>query len=423
MGIRIRRRLFWMKIAFVSKTNGCVGGASFFAENLGGWLLAAGHGVTQFCVAPREQLQPYQRQFTVAGLANRVVRHANWRLRQWGMVEPFPWEYWFGLHDQLDQFDLIHFHDLYMAISPRTLERVARKKPVFFTAHDCSAFTGGCLYPMDCRRYREKCGACPQRAEIGAFDCTRSNLKRNRRLARSSAVHYVFPSKWIRDEAAHSLSYGGTATHIPNGFDNRAYAFQERGQARTILGLACDRKIVVVCSAALEDQRKGVALALKALAVNRDLKPFILVVGKATQALEQKLSGMDYLLAGFVTDRAKLGLFYAAADLLLFPSLGDNLPITIQESLAAATPVLAFAVGGVPELVQPGQTGWLVPVGNQEALNQKLREVLLSDDSATFGERGRALMHAEFSVDQCVHRHLGLYRTVLEAASFSQGKE
>lgn len=178
---------------------------------------------------------------------------------------------------------------------------------------------------------------------------------------------------------------------------------------------------MAVSAAALTDHRKGVVFALKALTANQELNPFVVVIGQASPTLAQQLSGMDLFMAGFVTDRAQLGLLYAAADLLLFPSLGDNLPITIQESMAAATPVLAFAVGGVPELVRPGQTGWLVPSGNQEALNDRLRMVLQSEDTAACGERARAMIHEEFSVAQCVNQHLALYRNILEVAPSSRG--
>ena len=126
---------------------------------------------------------------------------------------------------------------------------------------------------------------------------------------------------------------------------------------------------------------------------------------------------MNYLLTGFVTDRTRLGLLHAAADLLLFPSLADNLPITIQEAMAAGTPVLAFAAGGVPELVRPGRTGWLVAAGDQAALNRQLREILQADETWNFGERARTMIQDEFSVAGCVNQHVTLYRAALDSAA------
>jgi glycosyltransferase involved in cell wall biosynthesis len=402
-----------MRIALVSKTNGCFGGASFFAENLAGWLADAGHDVAQFCVEPRRELRPWQRPLPVAGLASRLVRHANWRARRWGMVEPLPWEYWFGLRDQIDQFELVHFHDLYMAISPRTLKAVARRKPVVFTVHDTSAFTGGCLNPLGCERFQRECGACPQKSELGRLDFSRSNLRLARKSVRTSGLNLVFPSRWIQGQAGRSLQWTGRAEHIPNGFDSGKYQFCARQEAREALGLPQNRKIVSISSAALENKLKGFGFALEAVMANRDLNPLAVLIGHSPSAVEKLLEGVSCHVTGFVEDRERMGLFLAAADLLLYPSLGDNLPVTIQEAMAAGTPVLAFDVGGVPELVQPGKTGWLAPAGDQETLNRTLREILQSDETSHFGERARALIHDDFSAARCLDRHTNFYREIL----------
>jgi len=405
-----------MKVALVSKTNGSFGGASFFAENLGKWLGEAGHEVSQFCVEPRRELRPYQKPLRASGLAARFVRHANWRARQLGMVEPFPWEYWFGLRKTMTKFDLVHFHDLYMAISPRTLQSIARHKPVVLTLHDTSAFTGGCINPQGCRQFELQCGNCPQKFALGKFDFTRSNLRQVRRLAHSSNVNFVSPSRWIRTEAGRSLRWKGRAEHIPNGFDQRAYRFQSRAKARELLGLPAGKRIVAIASAALENKLKGIRFALDAIVANRDLDPLTILIGQSSPAVESILKGTAFQTTGFVEDRYELGLHFAAADVLLYPSLGDNLPVTIQEAMAAGTPVLAFSVGGVPELVRPGETGWLVPAGDQAALNRQLREILQAENIGVLGEQARNVIAEEFSVNRCVERHVRLYREILRPA-------
>ncbi len=410
-----------MRIALVSKTNGCFGGASFFAENLAGWFVDAGHDVVQYCVEPRRELRPWQKSLPVAGLTSRLVRHVNWRARRWGMVEPLPWEYWFGLRDQINQFDLVHFHDLYMAISPRTLRAVARRKPVVFTVHDTSAFTGGCLNPLGCERFQRECGACPQKPELGRLDFSRSNLRLARKSVRTSGLNLIFPSRWIQGQAGRSLQWTGRAEHIPNGFDPGCYQYRPRREARESLGLPQDRKIVAISSAALENKLKGLRFALEAITANRDLSPLVVLIGHSHSGVEKLLDGVSCQVTGFLEDRAQMGLFLAAADLLLYPSLGDNLPVTIQEAMAAGTPVLAFDVGGVPELVQPGKTGWLAPARDQEALNRKLRKILQSDETAEFGERARILIHKDFSAACCLERHTNLYRRILGVAPARNG--
>ncbi|MDB6022891.1 MAG: glycosyl transferase, group 1 family [Pedosphaera sp.] len=409
-----------MRIALVSKTNGCVGGASYFAENLGAWLLEAGHEVVHYCVEPKRNLRSFQRTISCKSLASRAVRHFNWRARRLGLVEPFPWEYWFGLKQRLDGFDLVHFHDLHMSISPRTLGSVAAHKPVVITVHDTTAFTGGCLYPMGCRRFEENCGQCPQAADIGWVDFTRHNLKQMRRLA-NEGVNYVFPSKWIQSEARRSLKLAAPASHqIPNGFDARAYRFKSRQEARRLLGIRPGQKVVAFSAASLENKFKGTQFALAALGSVQELAPLAIVIGHASDGIKTKLAGMDFRLTGFIDDREQLGLCYAAADVVIYPSLADNLPITIQEAMAAATPVLAFSVGGVPELVRHNQTGWLVPVSDQDALNRALRRALESEDTETVGLQARRFVADEFAPEQCVNRHVEMYQAALNPGILAQ---
>jgi glycosyltransferase involved in cell wall biosynthesis len=405
----------FLKIALVSKNNGCFGGASFFAECLGAWLNERGMKAVHFCLEPRQKLQSYQRSLKARSLLQRVARHLNWWLRRLGKLEPFSWEIRAGLGRQLEMFDVVHFHDLYMAVSTRTLELAGRRKPVVFTVHDCSSFTGGCLYPMSCDRFRHVCGGCPQRAQIGRFDFTRANLRRMRRLASSTTVNYVFPSRWIQVQAESALRICGSSFHVPNGFDPRAYAYPVRSAARKALGFEPNVKVVVLSASTLDDERKGIRFAIDSLKANRSMRPAIILIGHSSPALERELKGFDCLRAGFVVERARLGLLYAAADLLIFPSLADNLPITIQEAMAAGIPVLAFNVGGVPELVTDCKTGWLVPGGNQAALNRALGMALGSNDAVAMGEQARKFVAEECSVGDCVNRHLEVYNRSVES--------
>jgi glycosyltransferase involved in cell wall biosynthesis len=80
-----------------------------------------------------------------------------------------------------------------------------------------------------------------------------------------------------------------------------------------------------------------------------------------------------------------------AARALVLPSFSENMPVVIMEAMALARPVISTYVAGIPELVQPGKTGWLVPASDEIALAQAMREVLVAPVSelAAMGAAGR----------------------------------
>jgi colanic acid/amylovoran biosynthesis glycosyltransferase len=83
-----------------------------------------------------------------------------------------------------------------------------------------------------------------------------------------------------------------------------------------------------------------------------------------------------------------------AARALVLPSFAENMPVVIMEAMALGRPVISTYVAGIPELIQPGKTGWLVPAGDEAALADAMREALeiAPDRLATMGEAGRRHM-------------------------------
>lgn len=403
-----------LSIALVSRSNAAGGGASRIAEELGEWFRSGGSQVVHYCASPVGQLKPFQKPLYPPGLSGKLARTGNRLTRLFGLKELIPFEFYLTLKRALGGFDVVHFHDLNLALSPLTMPLCSRENAVVLTAHDCSCFTGGCLYPLRCNRYLAGCGECPQLSSIGArLDFTKINLGINRWLARQRGVQYVFPSQWLRETASRSLQFAKTAVVIPNGFSSARYDLRSKSDARRKLGIRDEQKVVLVAAHYLADPRKGVALALSAIHAIADLAPLVIFVGIPPDDLEVRLPGIRFWMTGFVRDRCKLGLLFAAADVFLFTSLEDNLPIMVQEALAAGTPVVGFAAGGVPEMVDHERTGWLCPPGDQIALTRNLRNALTRDDLAEFGRTAQETMSQRFNVDLFGQRHLELYQEAL----------
>lgn len=348
-------------------------------------------------------------------MSSKIRRHIDWRLERLGLTRRLTWET--GSLDSLgaSSCDVLHFHDVFECTSPRLLHQLSRNRPVLLTVHDCSPFTGGCLYPLDCRRFEKSCGRCPQRERIGRFDFTRANIELRRREVRSGSVHFIFPSRWIQSEAEKALPIQGRSHWIPNGFDPGPYGFPARREARERLGLSPEAKIVLMGAHSLGNPYKGATFAFNALRSVADLNPVALILGHPGPDVDNALKDMRVEAPGFVSEKAVLASYYAAADLLLFPSLADNLPIMVQESMAAGTPVLAFHTGGIPEMIEHERTGWLVERGNQEALNAVLRRIVSEGVPREMGFAAKAAVEQRFAMTDFVDRHIDLYRAVSEA--------
>ncbi|WP_017317163.1 glycosyltransferase [Mastigocladopsis repens] len=403
-----------MKIAIVSKSDRIAGGASRVAEELANWLSDAGYSTDHFVALNYKEPLSFQRNLYGEGRRKRICEKIHEKTNEYGFSELLPVEYWLNLSRVLDKYDIVHFHDLYTAISPVTLALTSRRKPTFFTVHDCSAFTGGCLYPMDCEKFTSHCHKCPQlppgKKKAHIPDHTREVQAIKRWVAGQFNVRYIFPSQWMAQQAQQALKFKIPPIVIPNGLDLKAFPLKKKLDVKISLGIPENRKVVVISAHWLNDIRKGVQYAITALQSVRDLSPFVLAVGHCNDELKQALEGLEFREMGYISDPNFLAQVYSAADVMLFCTLADNLPLTVMEAMAASTPVIGFSTGGVPEMIQTGRNGILVDPTNQQALNQALRQALLSTDLESMGQQARRDIEKNFSRDAFIEKHLQLYQ-------------
>jgi len=124
-------------------------------------------------------------------------------------------------------------------------------------------------------------------------------------------------------------------------------------------------------------------------------------------------------LSGAVTFlgwRADIRAVMSGWDVFGLPSREEAFPIAALEAMALGLPVVASAVGGVPELVLDGQTGWLVPPGDPDALAQRLGALLLDPElRRAMGAAGRDHVRWHFSVEQMVNAIAQIYDRVLQS--------
>ena len=172
-------------------------------------------------------------------------------------------------------------------------------------------------------------------------------------------LNAITPSAWIRKLAlSSSLFTKANITHIRNCLDSRIFNGQAREQMRGELGLPPTSKAVLFSSS--HQPRKGAFIIPDVIRNLRKAAPAIdwrfLFMGGAPPALE---SDCDFTQLPPTTNEARVASYYAASDVYALPSLEDNLPNTISESLSCGTPVAAFPTGGIVEMISSGCSGYL----------------------------------------------------------------
>ena len=403
-----------MKIAVISKSGRNAGGASRVAEDLANWLNNIGHIADHFVAFSNEKATSFQQSLYGNSFSFKLCTNIHNITNRLGFRELLPAEYWFSLNHIIEDYDIIHFHDLFTAISPITIALVARRRPTFFTVHDCSAFTGGCLYPMECEKFISHCHQCPQLGQNTwkerIRDRTREIQSIKRYITKRYNIRYIFPSNWIAQQASLALEFKVPPVVIPNGIDLMPFVFKDKSEAKECLGISRKRQVVLLSALSLDDGRKGAIYAVKALQSVVDFNPIVITVGKPNEDLRRSLQGLEVIEMGFISDSNLMAKVCSASDIMLFCSLADNLPLTVLEAMAASSVIVGFSTGGVPDMIKSGHNGVLVEPKNQEALNQALRQTMVSDSLEKMGQQARLDVENNFSKSIFLEKHLQIYQ-------------
>ena len=109
-----------------------------------------------------------------------------------------------------------------------------------------------------------------------------------------------------------------------------------------------------------------------------------------------------------------LAALYSAADLMVSPTLADNAPLVLTEAMACGTPCVCTPVGGCPELVRPGETGWLAAEPSAEALACALNTALCDlAAGTTLAESCREAVEQEHTLEEHVAHYLACFESLM----------
>ncbi len=324
--------------------------------------------------------------------------------------------------------NLLHIHGVHGGyFNYLAWPRLTRTKPAIFTLHDMWPFTGHCVYSLDCERWKSGCGMCPYPEMPNAIrrDATRWEWRLKDWSYRRSNVTIVTPSTWLSELARQSMLQDFQIHHIPQGVDTDLYRPLDQEMSRAALGIPSGKKVLLFLVRRMNPSHKasfikGADLLAQAI---REMPPLLkketvlLLVGQGGETFAKELD-MAAIPLGFLScDRLK-ALAYSAADVFVFPSRAENSPLVLIESIACGTPVVAFRIGGVPDSVRPGVTGFLAEPENHKQFSEGIVQ-LLEDTHLRkrLGHQCREIAVKEYPLNLHVDRHVALYQQTLKSVA------
>jgi glycosyltransferase involved in cell wall biosynthesis len=286
-------------------------------------------------------------------------------------------------HPWVQEADVLHLHWINFGfLSLHSLQKlIALKKPIVWTLHDMWAFTGGCHYTGDCQNFHHSCGNCYMLHHPKPQDWSYQVFQKKFRLYHQSRIHFVTCSRWLGETARQSSLLKRSINSpqafaiqtIPNPIDTEIFAPLAKKAAQQALKLPQTQFLLLFGAMNIADKRKGLAYLQQALDFLAQQYSHLsshielVVFGKSQPEVLAKFPFKTHNL-GFLSSDEALVQVYSAAHAFILPSLEDNLPNTVMEALACATPVVAFRTGGVPEMIDHQQNGYLADYQSSEDL-------------------------------------------------------
>ncbi|MDB4334762.1 glycosyltransferase family 4 protein [bacterium] len=324
-------------------------------------------------------------------------------------------------HPLILEADVIHIHWINQGfLSLKTLDKLFKLgKPIVWTLHDMWSFTGGCHYAGTCFEFIESCGHCQFLKNPHKNDLSAKHFLAKKIIWKNIPFHIVSCSKWLKSLANESsLLRNKQLYNIPNPIDLEIYRPKNRIESRKSLGLPSDKKLILFGAANTEDPRKGMRYLIEALNILGENFPLLqerlnlVVFGKSKKGTFDMPFTTHQL--NFVSDQDQLVSLYNAADAFILPSLQDNLPNTVMESLACGTPVIGFRVGGVPEMIDHLKTGYLAEVRNSLSLATGIYEVIFGDQTEKMRLKARKVAEKRYDEKIVAEQYIQVYKDAIE---------
>ena len=309
--------------------------------------------------------------------------------------------------EEYKEADIIHLHWINQGMASLScLKKMIKDgKKIVWTLHDEWPYLGICHYRGDCQE--TECRQCP----LLPGNIAHKHYLQKQNIYKKGNITFVGCSQWITDRAKQAMP-DAEVVHINNCVPHNIFRHIDQTEARKKLDLPLDNKIILFCSQNLKDERKGYTYLQQALEKFIIHNSQFIIQGPQSMAMDShspkggyggdQLSTLNSQLSTiclgkggrYISSPEEMAMMYAAADVFVTPSLQDNLPNTIAEAMSCGTPCVGFNVGGIPEMIDHLQNGYVAQYkdvndlaeGIQYVLTHDMREAALHKAASAYGE-------------------------------------
>ncbi|MFT7196781.1 MAG: glycosyltransferase involved in cell wall biosynthesis, partial [Marinoscillum sp.] len=314
--------------------------------------------------------------------------------------------------DAFKEADLVHIHWVHFGfLGVEEIVRISTAKPTIWTMHDMWSFTGGCHYSDDCAKYISNCDGCFYLKDSSKVSF--NLLSQKEEVWKSLTLKLVACSQWLAARAHQShLFKAQEISVIGNTLDLNVFKPLEQTEIRSRLGLKLDSFYVLCGAMDLNDERKGFNYLIKSLELlmNNGLDFKLLLFGSNAVQVD----GIECVSLGHLANEVDIVNAYNAADIFVLPSIQDNLPNTVLEAMACGVPVVTFDSGGVIDMVDHKQNGFIATNKDSKSLSEGI--TYFSDKSIRkkAGINARETIASHFNEALIANKYISIYKNQLD---------
>ena len=322
-------------------------------------------------------------------------------------------------HPLVKNADIIHLHWInHNFLSLKNIGQLTSLgKPIVWTMHDMWPCTGICHHARECTNYQNGCGQCFYLHSSNSKDISYHIFSRKKKFLQHKNVTYVGCSRWMAERAKISaLTRDENIYSIPNPIDTNVFKKLNKEKARERLNLPQDKYLLLFGAVNVTDKRKGLDYLIDGLKCVKQQFPTIynkieLVIFGQIKSEICPCFDIPIHPMNFLKDEETIVNLYNAVDLFVTPSLDENLPNTIMEAMACGTPCVGFDTGGIPEMIDHKENGYVAQYRNVEDLAEGI--VWTLENKGTLSDKAVEKVKNNYTNSIVAQQYTELYKKLL----------